>query len=229
MTPDLVYFVPLSVERVQSHSVLGLFWVCLPLGLLSLALFYLVFSPLLVAISPRALANRLPQTWRDGKLPRLPMLLTAFSVLIGAATHLVWDSFTHANEVPVSLVPILKDPLLDIGGYTVYGYKVLQHASTLIGVALLFFWGRIWYQHTQPNSNDEALPIGYRVILIGLLIVPATVVGTTLGLDSVPTNAGILAQLRAFLEPAIFAGGTTFLACALLTGIGYRITMRVKA
>src|SRR6188768_3171058 len=70
IAPDFWYFVPL-VERGESHSVAGLAWFCLPLGLLLYALFHLFLKqPLIALLSPR----------------------------VGALTHLAWDALTHSHD-----------------------------------------------------------------------------------------------------------------------------------
>ena len=58
--------------------------------------------------------------------------VTAAALLIGALTHIVWDSFTHGIGFAVQTFPQLKTTLL---GWP--AYKYLQHGSTVVGLFLL--------------------------------------------------------------------------------------------
>jgi hypothetical protein len=55
MSPDLVYFLPLGINRATSHSLVGLFWLCVPLGLVSYVLFHVLWRPLGSYLLPRPL------------------------------------------------------------------------------------------------------------------------------------------------------------------------------
>src|SRR5262250_1484731 len=54
MTPDFAYPVP-GLTRGPSHSLSGLFWFCLPVGLASYLLFHLLVKRPRAAALPRAL------------------------------------------------------------------------------------------------------------------------------------------------------------------------------
>lgn len=77
MVPDAWYLVP-GMVRADSHSAAGLFWFCLPVGLLA----YLTYHYL-----------------RTSSLPGKPWLAVVASLLAGALTHLAWDGLTHSYEV----------------------------------------------------------------------------------------------------------------------------------
>jgi hypothetical protein len=81
IAPDLWYLVPL-VQRLESHSLAGLPWFCLPAGLIVLIA---LISPRLGWFTPAA-------------LPAAPLRAVAVSLLAGALTHLAWDGLTHAAD-----------------------------------------------------------------------------------------------------------------------------------
>jgi len=60
------------------------------------------------------------------------------SVLIGAASHIFWDSFTHHNGYFVKTIPTLTNTVAFIG-MQVPIYKILQHSSTIIGGLIVVF------------------------------------------------------------------------------------------
>lgn len=118
MLPDFWYFVPLA-DRADSHSLAGLFWYCLPVGLAAYALFHLLLKqPLIALLSPRL------GSFTCTGLPPRPWYAVVVSLLMGSITHVVWDELTHSND------------------YAFHGHNWLQHASTVCGTAILGWW--IW-------------------------------------------------------------------------------------
>src|SRR5579872_1927354 len=93
LAPDIGYcFGRLRVDEF-SHRFVGSLGFCLPVGLLMLGMFYGLRHPIV---------GMLPASQRKVFLPlceRPPgsLLAIIISLLIGAWTHLLWDSFTHKN------------------------------------------------------------------------------------------------------------------------------------
>jgi hypothetical protein len=120
---------------------------CLPLGLALTAAFHGLLKRALFDLLPRGLRARVvrqvdaPIVWR----PQTGFLV-AFAVLLGAATHLVWDAFTHRGAWGVALVPGLGQSWLSIGDLAIAGYAVLQHGSSLLGLPLLLLVFVSWYR-----------------------------------------------------------------------------------
>ena len=88
-----------------------------------------------------------------------PMALwyASLGVLIGATTHVAWDSFTHKTGYVVSHWPILRTPVFEIGTRTFRLFEVFQHASTALGVLILVFAYLRWWRRldlgTSPHRN----------------------------------------------------------------------------
>ncbi|HEV3008466.1 MAG TPA: DUF4184 family protein, partial [Burkholderiales bacterium] len=122
--PDLWHFVPL-VGREDSHSVAGLFWFCLPLGLAAYVTFHLLLKHPLIALLPTTISRRLAG-FTSRRLPAAPWYAVSVSLLVGALTHLIWDGLTHSND------------------HAVHAHNWVQHANTLLGSALLGGW--IWHK-----------------------------------------------------------------------------------
>ena len=80
------------------------------------------------------------------------------SLLIGALTHLAWDGFTHASGAGVQAVGVLHAQLFSIGRYPVFVYKLLQHTSTLMGIALLTAWVWRWLEQAPVQRLDPTPP-----------------------------------------------------------------------
>jgi hypothetical protein len=116
MVPDLAYYVSPAGSYFQesAHTLARSVTFCLPMGSLIVVFVYLTrqgWKQLLPVEVPRGM--RPPSLW-----------MTPLAVWLGALTHIFWDSWTHADGYFVVRWPGLP-------------YKWLQHASTLIGMAIL--------------------------------------------------------------------------------------------
>ena len=189
MIPDLPPFVPLVPGYETTHSVPGLVTACLPVGLACFLLFERGMKRPLLALLPAVLRLRCATL-----VPRRPVLRpgsiawASLAVVVGAATHLFWDSFTHQGRWGTLLFPSLNETALVIGRHAVPGFKVLQYGSTLIGLPCLMLLLAVWLyrQPPSPVDGEPALDSASRitVCLVGL---------------AVPILAGILWPDRRYL------------------------------
>ena len=155
VVPDVGYYFGPYNMAAFAHTLAGLPLFCLPVGLLFV--FFLVRLRSLLVIP-------LPQPHRTA-LASLPspdlrsvtgILLMAVSVLIGATTHIVWDSFTHISGASVHMLSLLQQEAVTILGRTFYGYNVIQHMSTLLGCTVLAVFYRRWVIRTQKEQLRSA-------------------------------------------------------------------------
>ena len=91
-----------------------------------------------------------PARFESGALSR-----AALSLFLGALTHLVWDSFTHPGAPVVNAFAILRTPWMRIGSEELVGYRVLQLASTAIGLAALGLWLLRW-RRANGSTDDPS-------------------------------------------------------------------------
>jgi hypothetical protein len=160
LAPDFAYFLPLGIPGSFSHSLPGLFVFCLPVGLVVWGVYLAVLRPFFLALLPRAVSERLAAC--ASRRLSLPIACgAAASVVAGAATHLVWDSFTHSTGFMVRALPALSTPVHLFDWYSPRVYTLLQHASTLGGLAALAVFGLRWYRSTEPRSTVRARPLSW--------------------------------------------------------------------
>jgi hypothetical protein len=141
MVPDFGLFLPWPwrPERFETHSALALLTFCLPVGLATYWLFeYLIKTPVFELLPDGAHAR-----WQPFAVPAAigslrQWILAACGILAGAVSHLVWDGFTHEGARGVRLIPALDDPVIEIGGRYLVGYRLAQDLSSLVGLALMF-------------------------------------------------------------------------------------------
>ena len=178
IVPDLWYLVPF-VDRDQSHSVAGLFWFCLPVGVASYVLFHLVLKQPLIALLSSRLAG-----FTTPALPRAPWYAVLVSVLVGAVTHVAWDDLTHWAQYPRT-------------------YNLPQHISTALGSAILAWW--VWrkLRRAPRRTSDERLSPRARTLTIAALATAAAC-AAWLSVGDFPSPADITA-LRQLLRTAASA------------------------
>lgn len=179
MTPDLPLFVralPLDYGRTHAFAWLP---ATVVLALALLLVWRCVLRPAVRELSPHWLAMRLPGEWDRGagaalretfgfeaaastpatrRAPGRAILLLVVSLLIGVASHIVWDLFTHDDRWGVTAIPALAD---DWGPLP--GYKWLQHASSTLGLAIIGVFMLVWLIRRPPEASvARAVPAWVR-------------------------------------------------------------------
>ncbi|MBI3349511.1 MAG: DUF4184 family protein [Burkholderiales bacterium] len=138
MAPDMSYYVGLHGKwSAFCHTPEGVATVCLPLGLLLLALLLRFSMPLTVLLPQphRALVRHQLQPPARAIWPSLAVAV--LSILLGAASHLLWDSFTHPGRWGAELLPWLEQPVVGADDREFRVVTLLQHLSTFAGVVAL--------------------------------------------------------------------------------------------
>ena len=162
-SPDFQYFLHLNTEGRFAHSLPGLILVCLPAAWLALVLFD--------RWGRRGIQALLPTPWclPPPPTPPRPFLATTAALLLGALTHVVWDAFTHASGWGVRHLPMLQAPVL-WPFLSVPWFRVLQHGSTLVGLAALAYVCLQWMraQPLRPWAQALGRLVGAALVLAGL-------------------------------------------------------------
>ena len=134
LVPDFEYFIRMRMDSRISHTPAGLFLFDLPLGLLLTFVFHNIVRDRLYNNLPALLQRRVLRykafSWNSYFIQH--WWIVAISILIGAASHLFWDGFTHNHAFFVDLFPVLGINL-DIIGRVTPLYRVLQHVSSVAG------------------------------------------------------------------------------------------------
>jgi hypothetical protein len=170
--PDFEYFLQLDRGNGFGHTILGAFVLDLPLALAVLWLYQHFVRTASISLLPNALRVKLSP--ESPQLRLCTLTLTSLSVLIGIATHLAWDQFTHFDTYPHSHWSFFSQPhQVPLLGY-VQNYKLLQHGSTLIGSLVLALWFLAWFRRTPPVAAQTIPANPYRgTILVAMLAVAA--------------------------------------------------------
>lgn len=183
MSPDFQYVLFLESRRTIGHTPLGLLEFCLPASLAVLLVWH--------GIVKRPLAGLLPERWAHlgAALSRsAPMrqwrvaLTTVVAIVVGAWTHIVWDSFTHVDGTAVEAFAVLRRPIA-LGRPL---YEWLQYGCGLVGLVVLGAAVISWSQRqplvavVQPPARRRmagAASIAMFTLAMGLLNVARMVAG----------------------------------------------------
>lgn len=179
MAPDFPYYLPVSWPRSATHTLASVIWFSVPVGV---ATYYacdrLLCEPS-VFLLPLAVRSRL-RAAPPSALTLQNLLAVCVSVAVGALTHVIWDAFTHSDGAVVLAVPALQILVAQVGDYSLWLYKVLQHASTIGGLALLAYWLLGWIRRTPPSAEPRPAPFGDA--LRGRFLLGCVVAGPLIGL-----------------------------------------------
>jgi Domain of unknown function (DUF4184) len=158
MAPDFEYFARDRVASTISHTVRGLWLWNLPATLVIAVVFHVIVKWPVLSIAPTALASRLAASF-SRPWPRrwsvMMLVSCAASALLGAATHLAWDSITHAMgwgpQHIRELRAVVELPVL--GPMALH--RVLQHLSTLVGLVVVGVVVARILRRTPPETVPE--------------------------------------------------------------------------
>lgn len=227
--PDLQYFVLISDEDRSGHRFPEVLLVTIPFALLVLWVFeYVVKRPAI---------ELLPSSWQRRLHDKLAPLSFAgwkrftsivLWVLVGIATHLAWDQVTHAYSRLASHLTLLKTMLYLPVFHSISLAHLLQHISTVAGLAILAVWLAAWYRRTAPADQPQSE--GFSPALKATVLITMSTIAVLAGyplamwrLAQRPTPASLFAIV-----------GTTFVAstmvfCAQLLIFGLAITLNARA
>lgn len=173
LVPDAQYYMPGALARTfpENHTFTGSYTSGLALGYALLALLVVLRHALTALLPLRARALCLGALAPYGRSAR-EWALAAPAIVLGAWTHLAWDSFTHGDGLMVRRVAALSAPV-DLLGYQGTVAHLLQYLSSVLGVVVL----AAWYQRlpvpacaAPPPAAPPALPVLLLVTAAATLI-----------------------------------------------------------
>ncbi|SCF70046.1 DUF4184 family protein [Streptomyces sp. Ncost-T10-10d] len=163
--PDMTYYADTAIPGAMefgrvTHSVWGVFTVDVLITAAVVALWLLLREPS-VALLPRTWQGRVHAfvrgqwcgsdrgAWnvRDGAW-------FVLSAVIGSATHVVWDAFTHHDRWGVRLLPVLDR---NIGGIPVF--QLVQYGSSAVALAVLAWFTASGLRRTGARPVPPSVPV----------------------------------------------------------------------
>lgn len=221
MAPDLPLFFPWVADYHVTHGFPSLLWVSLPLALVLYGIWRLAIRPAASGLLlPAALRSRIPAAWDRPARPERPAvdgLLIVVAALIGVASHVAWDLFTHPGRLGSLWIPALAAEWGPLPG-TAW----LQHGSSAFGLAVLAAWAVVALRRAPvaPRADPRGV-VAVRVVAwvaaVGLLVGAFTVTWL---------REGIPSTYRELADTSFDAGtgaGAAILVLAVVAAIAVRL------
>lgn len=177
MTPDFGYYVNAWYVATVAHTFLGSFTICLPTGAAALMLVYLFRKPVCFLL-PSPHRPALNQFFlKPFSFGAKNSAVTALCLLVGAWTHILWDSFTHDTGWFVQRLPVLRAQVFQINSAKIPLYYLLQQFSTVAGGAVILIAYICWLRRQQKCSLPTSDVDGRRYLLwVAIALVSLSVV-----------------------------------------------------
>ena len=151
---DIPVYFPMLLPYQATHTMTGVVTHCLPLGLLLYFIYHGLLKRPLVDLLPTALRDRLlPYLNRELEFDPKRIAVVSALIILGAVTHVFWDSFTHRARWGTIRFPWLNEIMI-AGNVSMPWYSVLQHGSSLVLLPPMLVGFGWWLMH-QPRLAVE--------------------------------------------------------------------------
>ncbi len=207
MSPDFLYYLPIDNLEL-THTLKGLLLFCLPTSLIVLLVYHRLLKEPLISLLPKQLQSRLQVENYSFKFLPVPQLLwISLSILIGSATHIIWDSFTHIHGYSVLRIPVLSQKVFQLFGQDYHVYKLLQYLSSIGGLAIFTAWFAWLISKEKPKNINLSFKDSEPTWLLVVMLSVATIFGILFSWTT--TNLG---DIKVFVVTSITSAMTCFLA-----------------
>lgn len=141
LIPDAGYYLPMPDHyKENAHTWLGAVVFGFPVGIVVLLIFYWA-APEIAFLMPSPHREALAAEIKAPTASLRGAVMAACGIVLGAETHVLWDSFTHQTGWLVEQIPLLQQPLW---GNRLPVYFALQILSSVFGVCLLLYLYDRW-------------------------------------------------------------------------------------
>jgi hypothetical protein len=212
IAPDLPYYLP-GDPGLFTHTATAVVTTDLALGALAWATWHAVLAAPALAASPAGLRARLagvPLGLRRRLSSAAAVGLTALALVLGSATHVLWDEFTHARRWGAENISALQE----VHG-PLHGWAWAQQVSGVLGAVVLTAWLVRWWRRTPEHAASRRPATWWAW---------AVVVGAGLLVGGAAALAAPRLGSAAF-QGATWGGGAAA-AAALLLSAGWHVRRR---
>ena len=154
MTPDL-YRLFTQANIALTHQWSGLLFPNLPIGLFFCLLWYFIYRP----VSYRFLGLKDPLQIKSFDDVVAFSLMNCFAIMLGTATHLIWDGLTHLDFRTFAFRDFLAQEI------TLFGFHyplhfILQISSSILALPFIFLMCKSYYaKHKQKSSISNKIKL----------------------------------------------------------------------
>ncbi|MFF2719187.1 DUF4184 family protein [Streptomyces sp. NPDC058011] len=160
--PDVTYFADTVIPGAMrfgdfTHTFLGVVTVNVLIAAVLVAVWAALREPM-VALLPVRVRGRVHtlvrgQRWNRRTFRPAAWMWFVRSAALGAATHVVWDAFTHHSRWGTELLPFLNR---SVGGFPLYQFA--QYGSSALALVVLGWFVLTALRRTVATPVPEALP-----------------------------------------------------------------------
>jgi len=221
MVPDLGYYVHVPGLARLAHTFPGAILICLPTGLTLLVTLYGLRKPIWFLLPQPHRAVLEPVIAAPFSFSPSRLFAAAVSIVIGAWTHIIWDSFTHKNGWVVKRVAFLQEPAFRLGTTALPTYEILQHLSTVIGSISLVAVYCLWLRRSPAvDSSYVCQPRHelWRYVFLTALVTMTSILALPAAAENSESLRGYPA-VRVFLVRAVLDGTATFILLFVLCSV----------
>lgn len=141
IAPDFEYFMRMRDRSYYSHRWTGLFWFDLPLVIILAFVYHRVVRDKLINNLPGIFAKRLQPfknfNWPNYFEKNFPVVI--ISAIIGTASHILWDAFTHEKGLFAADIGQLKKIYVISEYHRFATYNLLQMVSSIVGLLIALY------------------------------------------------------------------------------------------
>jgi hypothetical protein len=224
LSPDLEYPFRLVVGSRFSHTLPGILYFCVPIGLIFLWIFHQLIKGPSVLLLPGFVRQRVePRVTQFSFWPASRLLLITIAIAIGAITHVVWDSFTHEHGWFVESWPALQASLMASRKLQIF--KLLQYGTSILGLLWLSYCFYSWLlnQRNDEPQQRRSLPERVRRRIVAAIVLLTCAVAICAGLWSAVQATG-LRVIRVFVVQSSIGAMIAFAGCILLYSLFMKLT-----
>jgi len=212
MAPDFEYFFRMSSDAEFGHMLTGLLLFDLPVTVLLALAFHLVAKHRLISHLPVFLQTRLQPLRQLDFVAYLKANALAFmaSALLGAASHIFWDGFTHGDGYFVSRLSFYDHRYVPFEGVRYPLWYALQNISSYAGIVIVM----IYVLCLKPRPGTVYAPGLWYWCFV--LLVTLLVVGVRFEFDTTRVGEGdlIIASISGLCMAVVLAGIIPFRAAS---------------
>ncbi len=154
IVPDLEYII--NGTRTFSHAYYAILWFHLPVAVIVAFLFHNILRDKLISRLPAFMLSRFTRfegfDWNGYFKKNIGIVIV--SIILGAFTHLFWDSFTNASGYFVEKFPVLQE-IVTAMGTPVPLYVLVWNVSSLAG--MLAFVIAIYFLPKQSKKRKYSI------------------------------------------------------------------------
>ncbi len=223
MMPDFEFFIRLTDGKAIGHTIAGLFLFDIPVGLIVLVVFHRLIKYPLLSLLPHPVQSRLYKAASEFTFfPVNRFCMILFSLLIGAITHLLFDSFTHADGFFVMQLPLLASPVITLPQGTVRIYFLLQYGGSALSALIMIYWFLKWYYNENPINHIILHRFHYskRIMIILSIGIFSIAAGITYGIFTSHKLQSVI-MMKTFISHSAIASMSSLIFALITFGAAW--------